>query len=36
MVFEAAKERAWVVEKHGAIEGAEQTLARLGELLHRS
>jgi len=36
MVFETPAERARVVEKHKAVEGAEQTLARLGKLLHRS
>ena len=31
MVFDTAKERAYVVETFGAIEGGEQTLARLEE-----
>jgi uncharacterized protein YndB with AHSA1/START domain len=33
MVFETAQEREWVVKEHRAIEGGNQTLARLGEYL---
>jgi uncharacterized protein YndB with AHSA1/START domain len=33
MLFETAEEREWVAREHGAVEGAAQTLERLGELL---
>jgi uncharacterized protein YndB with AHSA1/START domain len=35
-VFATAAERAEVVQKHGALEGAHQTIARLGEYLART
>jgi uncharacterized protein YndB with AHSA1/START domain len=35
MVFETAQEREWVVKEHHAIEGGNQTLARLEEFLPR-
>jgi uncharacterized protein YndB with AHSA1/START domain len=33
MLFATAEEREWVARTHGAVEGAQQTLARLAELL---
>jgi uncharacterized protein YndB with AHSA1/START domain len=36
MVFESAKERDQAVRVFGAVEGAKQTLARLGQHLMRS
>jgi uncharacterized protein YndB with AHSA1/START domain len=33
MLFATAEERDWVAKTHGAVEGAQQTLARLAELL---
>jgi len=35
-LFESAEDLRFAVEEHGAVEGLNQTLARLGEMLHEA